>query len=108
MLFYPVLVATMHSDATRPFTLQVFFDCSVGSFVAYYGQVLRLVAIILIILGLVLLMKDYRVYKKAVVEQKCFGIYFPFLLTLFIFVISLVSFVISSFELEFYGCNMCN
>ena len=106
VLFYPVLVATMHSDSTRPFTLQVFLDCSVGSFVAYYGQVLRLVAIILIIFGLVLLMKDYRVYKKAVVEQKCFGIYFPFLLTLFIFVISLVSFVISSFELEFYGWNM--
>ena len=106
VLFYPVLVATMHSDSTRPFTLQVFLDCSVGSFVAYYGQVLRLVAIILIIFGLVLLMKDYRVYKKAVVEQKCFGIYFPFLLTLFIFVMSLVSFVISSFELEFYGWNM--
>ena len=106
VLFYPVLVATMHTDSTRPFTLQVFFESSVGSFVAYYGQALRLVAVLLIVFGLVLLMKDYRIYKKAIVEQKCFGIYFPFILNLGIFVISLVSFVISSFDLDFYGWNL--
>lgn len=105
VLFYPVLIATIHKGSSA-FTMQAFLDNSVGSFVAYYGQMLRLVAIVLIVFGLVLLLKDYRVYKKAIVEQKCFGIYFPFILTLFIFVISLVSFVISSFELDFQGWNL--
>ena len=102
VLFYPVLLATMHTHELSPFTMQAFLDSSVSSFIAYYGQMLRLVAIILIVFGLMLLMKDYQVYKKVIEEQKCFGIYFPFLLILFIFVVALISFVLSSFALEFH------